>query len=76
MPLNSHRRYQKAHYIEVNHERGCLFEHILVPTLPEFQSKLRELRQRARSACFVSVIQKIKNNRDFPLSHIKQPKLV
>ena len=35
MPLNSHRRYQKAHHIEVNHERGCLFEHILVPTLPE-----------------------------------------
>ena len=35
MPLNSHRRYQKAHHIEVNHERGCMFEHILVPTLPE-----------------------------------------
>jgi len=35
MPLISHLRYQKAHHIEVNHERGCLFEHILVPTLPE-----------------------------------------
>ena len=51
MPLNSHRRYQKAHHIEVNHERGCLFEHILVPTLPEFQNKLRELRQRAPARC-------------------------
>ena len=50
MPLNSHRRYQKAH-IEVNHERGCLFEHILVPTLPEFQNKLGELRQRTPARC-------------------------
>ena len=35
---------------------------------PAPQSKLRELRQRARSTCFVPVIQKIKNNRNFTLS--------
>ena len=51
MPLNSHRRYQKAHHIEVNHERGYLFEHILVPTLTEFQNKLRELRQWTPARC-------------------------
>ena len=51
MPLNSHRRYQKAHHIEVNHERGCLFEHILVPTLPEFQNKLGERRQWTPARC-------------------------
>ena len=36
---------------------------------PAAQSKLRELRQRARSACFVPVIRKTQNNRDFTLSH-------
>ncbi len=41
MSLNSHRRYQKAHHIEANHERGCLFEHILVPTLPEFYQNFK-----------------------------------
>ena len=35
---------------------------------PAAQSKLRELRQRARSACFVPMMRKIKNNRDFQLS--------
>ena len=45
MPLNSHRRYQKVCISNVNHERGYLFEHILAPTLPEFQNKLRELHQ-------------------------------
>ena len=35
---------------------------------PAAQSKLRELRQRARSACFVPVMLKIQNNRDFTLS--------
>jgi len=51
MPLNSHRRYQKAHHIDVNHERGYLFEHILVPTLPEFLNKLDELRQWTPARC-------------------------
>ena len=51
MPLNSHRRYQKAHHIEVNHERGCLFEHILAPTLPDFKNKLRELHQWTPPRC-------------------------
>ena len=32
------------------------------------QSKLSELRQRARSACFVPVIRKTQNNRNFTLS--------
>lgn len=36
---------------------------------PAAQSKLRELRQRARSACFVPVMQKMQNNRNFTLSH-------
>ena len=49
MPLNSHRRYQKAHYIEVNHERGCLFEHILVPTLPEARATPMDSRSLQRS---------------------------
>lgn len=31
---------------------------------PAAQSKLRELRQRARSACFVPMMQKTQNNRD------------
>ncbi|MCI6169209.1 MAG: hypothetical protein MR678_04640, partial [Muribaculaceae bacterium] len=35
---------------------------------PAAQSKLRELRQRARSACFVPVMQKMQNNRNFTLS--------
>jgi hypothetical protein len=35
---------------------------------PAAQSKLRELRQRARSACFVPAMQKMQNNRDFTLS--------
>ena len=35
---------------------------------PAAQSKLRELRQRARSACFVPVMQIMQNNRDFTLS--------
>ena len=35
---------------------------------PEAQSKLRELRQRARSACFVPVNQKMQNNWNFTLS--------
>ena len=35
---------------------------------PAAQSKLRELRQRARSACFVPVIRKTQNNRNFTLS--------
>ena len=35
---------------------------------PAPQSKLRELRQRARSACFVPVIRKTQNNRNFTLS--------
>ena len=34
MSLHSHRRYQKTHQIELNHERGCMFAPILVPTLP------------------------------------------
>ncbi|WP_417172125.1 hypothetical protein, partial [Alistipes putredinis] len=37
---------------------------------PAAQSKLRELRQRARSACFVPVMQKMQNNRNFTLSRI------
>ena len=35
---------------------------------PAAQSQLRELRQRARSACFVPVIRKTQNNRNFTLS--------
>ena len=35
---------------------------------PAPQSKLCELRQRARSACFVPVIRKTQNNRNFTLS--------
>lgn len=35
---------------------------------PAPQSKLRELRKRARSACFVPVMQEIINNRNFTLS--------
>ena len=35
---------------------------------PAPQSKLRELRQRARYACFVPMIRKIKNNRDLKIS--------
>ena len=35
---------------------------------PDPQSRLRELRQRARSACFVPVRRKMQNNRDFTLS--------
>ncbi|WP_418306121.1 hypothetical protein, partial [Phocaeicola sp.] len=37
---------------------------------PAAQSKLRELRQRARSACFVPVMQKMQNNRNFTLSQV------
>ncbi|WP_417171987.1 hypothetical protein, partial [Alistipes putredinis] len=37
---------------------------------PAAQSKLRELRQRARSACFVPVMQKMQNNRNFTLSRV------
>ena len=51
MPLCSHRRYQKAHHIEVNHERGYQFEHILAPMQPEFQNKLRELHQWTPARC-------------------------
>lgn len=35
---------------------------------PAAQSKMRELRQRTRYACFVPMTRKIKNNRDFTLS--------
>ena len=77
MPLNSHRRYQKVCISNVNHERGYQFEHILAPTLPEFQNKLRELHQWTpasskgpqdhllitRYACFVQVT--AKNKHDF-----------
>ena len=35
---------------------------------PAAQSKLHELRQKARSACFVPVIRKTQNNRNFTLS--------
>ena len=38
---------------------------------PAAQSQLRELRQRARSACFVPVIRKTQNNRNFTLSRKK-----
>ena len=40
---------------------------------PAPQSKLRELRQRARSACFVPVIRKTQNNRNFTLSQKMSP---
>ena len=40
---------------------------------PAAQSKLRELRQRARSACFVPVMRKMQNNRDFTLSPLDGP---
>ena len=42
---------------------------------PAAQSKLRELRQRDRSACFVPVIRKTQNNRNFTLSPFYQPKM-
>ena len=35
---------------------------------PAAQTKLRELRQRTRYACFVPMMQKMQNNRDFTLS--------
>ena len=38
---------------------------------PAAQSKLRELRPRARATCFVPVIRKTQNNRNFRLSHDK-----
>ena len=37
---------------------------------PAAQSQLRELRQWSGSVCFVPVMQKMQNNRDFTLSHI------
>ena len=36
---------------------------------PAAQTKMRELRQRTRYACFVPMMRKIKNNREFPLIH-------
>ena len=35
----------------MNHERGYQFEHILAPTLPDFQNKLRELHQWTPARC-------------------------
>ena len=34
MSFNTHRRYQKTHQNELNHERGCMFAPILSPTPP------------------------------------------
>ena len=54
--------------IIMENQIGCAGHWSWQKRQPAPQSKLRELRQRARSACFVPMMQKIKNNRDFQLS--------